>query len=376
MESFVLSECFKYLFLTFDENHELNHLDSNFVFTTEAHPLHALSNTTKRVTTAADFESGTLRNRSPVCAAPPNLGANGLTASFAMSTKEFGLAQLFVGVEEPLVTVDEGGIFPPTLKAQTCPIDELREDIDVSLAVGTGQEFSSPIDQVFQQGSIIVIHAIRNLRLRFSKSINDNDYVISIAGKTPILPTDMVVITDPAIATYENNDMLSFVMSDLRLYLHCNDTDASGLPLYVDAYMQVPQVKLPDGLMQLEYMADTNNTWGCEAYFPKPSAAQVVVVDRGHCSFAEKIYQAQSAGLVVVLDTDDKAPVVFPRILGAEMHERFDGKPSTPLVYVQAKDRETMKHWHGKAVGIKGERRDFGSAYVRSRLVRNLAVQV
>ena len=39
MESFFLSETFKYLFLLFDQNHPLNTLDAPFVFTTEGHPL-------------------------------------------------------------------------------------------------------------------------------------------------------------------------------------------------------------------------------------------------------------------------------------------------------------------------------------------------
>lgn len=39
MESFFLGETAKYLFLLFDEDHPLNHLDEPFVFTTEGHPL-------------------------------------------------------------------------------------------------------------------------------------------------------------------------------------------------------------------------------------------------------------------------------------------------------------------------------------------------
>ncbi|KAI9480268.1 MAG: glycoside hydrolase [Benjaminiella poitrasii] len=37
MESFMLSETLKYLYLLFDEDHPLNKMDSNFVFTTEGH---------------------------------------------------------------------------------------------------------------------------------------------------------------------------------------------------------------------------------------------------------------------------------------------------------------------------------------------------
>ena len=38
MESFMLSETLKYLYLLFNDAHQLNHLDSNWVFTTEGHP--------------------------------------------------------------------------------------------------------------------------------------------------------------------------------------------------------------------------------------------------------------------------------------------------------------------------------------------------
>jgi hypothetical protein len=61
MESFFLSETLKYLFLLFDEgipllfftnqDNPLHSLDSNFVFTTEGHPLH-LSNGYKRSSTS------------------------------------------------------------------------------------------------------------------------------------------------------------------------------------------------------------------------------------------------------------------------------------------------------------------------------------
>ena len=42
MESFLLSESFKYLYLLFDEDHLLNTLPTNWVFTTEGHPLFPL----------------------------------------------------------------------------------------------------------------------------------------------------------------------------------------------------------------------------------------------------------------------------------------------------------------------------------------------
>jgi hypothetical protein len=48
MESFFLGETAKYLYLLFDVDHPLNHLDSSFVFTTEGHPL-IIRNSTSEV---------------------------------------------------------------------------------------------------------------------------------------------------------------------------------------------------------------------------------------------------------------------------------------------------------------------------------------
>ncbi|ODV92630.1 glycoside hydrolase family 47 protein [Tortispora caseinolytica NRRL Y-17796] len=46
MESFFLSETLKYLYLLFDIDNPINHIDSNFVFSTEAHPLFLFRNST------------------------------------------------------------------------------------------------------------------------------------------------------------------------------------------------------------------------------------------------------------------------------------------------------------------------------------------
>ena len=70
MESFFLGETAKYLFLLFDADHPLNHLDEPFVFTTEGHPLvipRSIGNNTLSHGTSAVQPAPEPR----VCPAPP-----------------------------------------------------------------------------------------------------------------------------------------------------------------------------------------------------------------------------------------------------------------------------------------------------------------
>ncbi|KAJ2162271.1 hypothetical protein GGF46_000762 [Coemansia sp. RSA 552] len=60
MDSFVLSETFKYLYLLFDDDHPLNRLDSRYVFTTEGHvllPLSPVSSASKQYPSHSSFRN-------------------------------------------------------------------------------------------------------------------------------------------------------------------------------------------------------------------------------------------------------------------------------------------------------------------------------
>lgn len=67
MESFFLGETVKYLYMLFDQDHPLNHLDAPFVFTTEGHPL-IIPNAYRPHTVIADADPVP---SDAVCPAPP-----------------------------------------------------------------------------------------------------------------------------------------------------------------------------------------------------------------------------------------------------------------------------------------------------------------
>jgi hypothetical protein len=70
MESFFLGETAKYLFLIFDVDHPLNHLDEPYVFTTEGHPLVIPRSAGRYASFSGMFPIQPALD-SPVCPAPP-----------------------------------------------------------------------------------------------------------------------------------------------------------------------------------------------------------------------------------------------------------------------------------------------------------------
>jgi hypothetical protein len=127
MESFFLGETAKYLFLLFDADHPLNHLDAPFVFTTEGHPLII----PKRLRTENAQESQAVVDpfvtpASPICAVPP--ANQPLTLSATAAREDIfhaaALARLHLmptieTLESPLVefTADHPSITPSDLQS-------------------------------------------------------------------------------------------------------------------------------------------------------------------------------------------------------------------------------------------------------------------
>lgn len=71
MESFFLGETAKYLYLLFDPDHPLNHLDAPFVFTTEGHPLIIPKSKRAQPIRKAPEHESLLRLSKAQCPAPP-----------------------------------------------------------------------------------------------------------------------------------------------------------------------------------------------------------------------------------------------------------------------------------------------------------------
>ncbi|KIW01779.1 uncharacterized protein PV09_06951 [Verruconis gallopava] len=148
-ESFFLGETAKYLFLLFDEDHPLNHLDSPFVFTTEGHPLvipkRLRAANSARSDQPTDSHNSFTPSVAPTCPTPPPVHPLTVSATaargdifHAASLARLHLMPTIETLESPLVefTADHPSISPSDLQSPsnytyypwTLPLDLVPPD--------------------------------------------------------------------------------------------------------------------------------------------------------------------------------------------------------------------------------------------------------
>jgi hypothetical protein len=130
MESFFLGETAKYLFLTFDLDHPLNHLDAPFVFTTEGHPLiipkRLRTQTAPTTHEGEDIISNSFTSTAAMCPVPPSFRPLTVSATaaredifHAASLARLHLIPSIETLESPLVefTADHPSISPSDVQS-------------------------------------------------------------------------------------------------------------------------------------------------------------------------------------------------------------------------------------------------------------------
>ncbi|CCG82347.1 ER degradation-enhancing alpha-mannosidase-like 1 [Taphrina deformans PYCC 5710] len=124
MESFVLSETLKYLYLLFDESHPLNVLHSNWIFSTEGHPFFRPANRSSRYKMSTDFSvQESVFTES--CEIPSGPGFY----SAVMSRDDIDLSQFKVGLARLGSNLPD--YFPPANVTGTCRPIRIRTDFEV-----------------------------------------------------------------------------------------------------------------------------------------------------------------------------------------------------------------------------------------------------
>ncbi|KAI5294906.1 alpha mannosidase-like protein [Ascosphaera acerosa] len=194
MESFVLGETAKYLYLLFTPDHPLNHLDAPFVFSTEAHPLiipaGAAQSSMPSPSAERAQDGGTVRSAPATCpaASTPPLGIPSVpmrpdffhAASLARLTEQESSDEESLQILAPhgnvSTTADDRSapeaislVFPWTLPAKlhpanaTCAPMVLRPTLDLSFPPLVGTSLSDfPLERV-QDG--ILVRSLAGLRL-------------------------------------------------------------------------------------------------------------------------------------------------------------------------------------------------------------------
>ncbi|TPX50818.1 hypothetical protein SeMB42_g02136 [Synchytrium endobioticum] len=307
MESFFLSETLKYLYLLFDEDNVFNHLDSNFVFSTEGH-VFVLPHNYSRTPSATDksdmsqpTQLNTSRPETTVC--PLNKGIWGM-----LETYEF----------RNHITPDAKRLYPPIDLESTKAIHRfvgLPEDMDPvvdtmpmcntgallnqqPLIILAGQTFTVAIDapsganvplaHLTQFSHGFTTSSVAGLQLNLQVDIASPDAFMITSITDPTRDVSLVVRPGHVVRVPKQGRDYAGVLA------------AFGRDIAAGEWMDVVLQPLLDGHGIL---------WdGCTPYQGVDVAGRVPLVLRGACMFAAKAKHAEAAGAVglVVVARDNR----------------------------------------------------------------------
>ncbi|KZW03978.1 alpha-mannosidase [Exidia glandulosa HHB12029] len=337
MESFVLSETLKYLYLLFDEHNPINKDDSNFVFTTEGHVLHLNSTHIKPPSAAR-------RKLRPVDSSqcPPyeqrhlNLqkANNSAFMGGIRSLPEFEFGRHLLGIlpSSKLAEDDE----PYWMHDGWCEKPKHQQyTFDFVLSVGGEKVSEDPLPgpaKLVQVPEGFMLYDVSGIRTHLRTRLDGKGVEITRLGPYTIRSGQKVFVKDSRLYTPSASETADAHEHErpleVRLSFSLTNIDAvrdlwpgidslpqdSSFMAWTALFGGDPSVSGEHGLRfgqdsaPLQLVQDIDNPFGCEPYndhaIPPNS---VVLVHRGSCTFAEKLDEASLAGAagVIVVSGDD-----------------------------------------------------------------------
>ncbi|OZJ02135.1 hypothetical protein BZG36_04798 [Bifiguratus adelaidae] len=346
MESFALSETFKYLYLLFDEDNVLNHMDSNFVFTTEGHVLfldHKYLNASTRAFRHGDNNVSPYRSRH-VCQMHKRPSEGSLSADFGVKdSSEADFAALIVGYEDPRHDqLDANGI---------CRVPEgFSNKVELILGPAPGMSMDDMLAPNFVKylGGIFATTLIGvklELMKRSSRHMNGYDvtqgdtlsymqffcavtsrrYTVGVTrhvchGKLnrvcSLSPGEYLHVSDASLPFYvldaslpssDNANRYSDEMCTLRVFNTLNHEHwdfVGAMATFGPSLEQIGGSSATlDGLAH-HFPVQTPEFYACYPYSDAQSryiAGKIHIVGRGDCLFSDKVYNSQQAGAIAVI---------------------------------------------------------------------------
>ncbi|KAI0321883.1 alpha-mannosidase [Amylostereum chailletii] len=309
MESFVLSETLKYLYLLFDEENPLHSDDSNWVLTTEGHILRLDSSLIKPPSSVV---RQLRRAESPQCPAydPPDFGNDymrGLTVGIR-SRSDFDYASQLVG--NPLA-LSEGAFWHESGVCELPKVDLFMYEFLMSVDGGKIVEDVKPgPKKIMVVPDGFMVQDVEGIRARVSSRLDGRGYDIVKLGPHTVRTGQNVYINDSGLAL-GSTDTMQAATDEHR---H-PDISIRFFIDFVDLQVPVGEELATDGV---ELIRDPSNALGCAPY-TREYQGEALLVQRGECAFLEKLQWAHRAGAsgVVVISDEDLAinPSVEPEEL-------------------------------------------------------------
>ncbi|BFZ55466.1 hypothetical protein PYCC9005_002507 [Savitreella phatthalungensis] len=400
MESFVLSETLKYLYLLFDDDNP-NNDDRTTVLSTEGHPF-SVDSSPGVSAAGGNFTSGA------VCEVQPVRGLY----SAAMSSPRYFAA--FHAVNHMPLETDEylqaHGVYPhPHAQSHA-----LATTPDMDIFFGTMASVLLDVaSAVIQQGTSLIISKLRGLRIRFERTANHTLRASRLGLTRKILQEETVTIADPEFETFltpppmpntpptstdtdSPNQTVPAASLQFPSIVRVGDGVAlfsvgdSSLPTtgesVVATLANAPQSLLrtrihvpPTEPLTIKSFIYTADRFGCmtpaSAKAGRHSDAVAAVVLRGGgCSFLDKVVAMSAVAhikLVIVIDPASNHQSVQPTLIDTDLPPTTShtGLPQTqefefgggetdlpPLVMVQNPEAFTVLREPGKVVLVTGNK--------------------
>ncbi|EGO01815.1 glycoside hydrolase family 47 protein [Serpula lacrymans var. lacrymans S7.3] len=320
MESFVLSETLKYLYLLFDEENRLHTDDSNYVFTTEGHilslpadKLKPLSAVRRRMRRLENHQCPAYRSKQTLSRHPSQEGlVQGINYR-----DDIDYSRHLVGSspqsQDELHWSPDGWCALPDAKLYSYDFVLSHHGIAVREDINPTTRKLKPVDDGF------VLQNISGIRTRMVSRLDGLGYDITKLGPYAVRTGQVVYVNDTSLSRFSvaavSNDPHRSSDVELRIFLEGADV-TSGVSmtgyraLFGGEFLTNVQDDIDTSLNRrgegLHIRRDRGNILGCEPY-SQSLTGDAVIVSRGDCSFLEKLVRAQDAGargLVVVSDSD------------------------------------------------------------------------
>ncbi|THH17946.1 hypothetical protein EW146_g2940 [Bondarzewia mesenterica] len=336
MESFVLSETLKYLYLLFDEMNPLHSDDSNYVFTTEGHILFLGNEHLKPMSTAL---RKLRRNESHQCPAyvPIAIGVEelpGLTLGI-YSRPDVDYSSYLVGM--PLLDEDKSS-WHPNGWCEVPQVDLYSYDFILSADGKAVSEDSSPnLKKVAPVPDGFIVHNISGLRTRIVSRLDGRGYDVTKLGLHTVRSGQIVYINDTALVLKPANDahsdqgerrppdvqmrvFVDFVDPMFQVQLGMDGTATDVVVTGHTSMFGANPMRQPSSDFRplrfghgegVDLVRDFDNPLGCLPY-KRSYNGEAILVHRGDCTFLEKLQMAHQAGASGVVVLTDKEVGINP----------------------------------------------------------------
>ncbi|TRM68046.1 glycoside hydrolase family 47 protein [Schizophyllum amplum] len=319
MESFALSETLKYLYLIFDEENALHSDDSHYVFTTEGHILklgREHERPKRRKLRRVDAHQCPAYEPHIVTHDPSNTHS-GLTTGIR-GRPDYDYARQLVGADAYGADVKA---WTPEGWCERPKVDLFAYDFILSTDGTVPPEDLSPsLLKLAPVRDGFIIHNVTGVRTHIVQRLDGRGYDVRKLGHYTIRSGQTVYINDTGLFKVSDDlgDALR-IEHDVQLQLYHAHPDDMALAdaqftanddpsdaVFVTGYTAHFGGDVTSALPfahrgGVPVYADPTNPLGCTPFKGERFVGGVLLVDRGQCTFLEKLVRARDAGAIGVL---------------------------------------------------------------------------